>query len=48
MELPEIDLTEPLLNLVNYIAASIKNKATKFSKKILTLKLAKYCKKYND
>ena len=48
MELPEIDLTEPLLNLVNYIAVSIKNKNNKIFQKILTLKLVKYCKNYND
>ena len=48
MELPEIDLQEPLLNLVNYISNSIKNRSNKIFVKNLMLILVKHSKKYND
>ena len=45
MELPEINLTEPLLNLVNYIAASIKNKSNKIFQKNFNVEVSKILQK---
>ena len=45
MELPEIDLTEPLLNLVNYIAACIKNKNNKIFQKNFNIEVSKILQK---
>ena len=45
MELPEIDLTEPLLNLVNYIAVSIKNKSNKIFQKKFNVEVSKILQK---
>ncbi len=45
MELPEIDLTEPLLNLVNYISKSIKNRSNKIFKKKFNIEISKILQK---
>ena len=41
MELPEIDLQEPLLNLVNYISNSIKNRSNKIFVKKFNVDISK-------
>ena len=45
MELPEIDLTEPLLNLVNYVSNSIKNKTNKIYVKKFNIDISKVLQK---
>ena len=45
MELPEIDLTEPLLNLVNYVSNSIKNKTNKIFVKKFNIDISKVLQK---
>ena len=45
MELPEIDLTEPLLNLVNYISNSIKNRSNKIFVKKFNIDISKTLQK---
>jgi len=45
MELPEINLTEPLLNLVNYISNSIKNNSNKIFVKKFNIDISKTLQK---
>ena len=45
LELPEINLTEPLSNLVNYIAKSIKSKNNRLFEKNLNIDITKVLEK---
>jgi hypothetical protein len=48
VEIPDIDLSEPLYNLVEYIAKSIKNKKNNIFEKSFNIKITKILEKISN